>query len=308
MLPSSRWRRPRAASLTVAAGTWAATCSRARSSHTSRRSRRQARARLAAGRAPPEAARRAAVRRALRPPARGLGRGRARRAPDHHDRHRVREDARVQPARARRDRPRAEDPGDLPLPDEGAGAGPGAGARRAESAERPRRDLRRRHADRAPLADPQVGERHPDEPGHAPRRRAPAPRPLGRRAPQPPVRRRRRSARVPRRLRLACRQRPAAAAAARPRLRRRSAVPARLGDDREPGRARASLPGVDATSSATTPRRGRSARSCSGTPSCSTRSSACVRARSARRRGCWPGSCRVACGRSASPRAARAPS
>ncbi len=32
------------------------------------------------------------------------------------------------------------------------------------------RDLRRRHARRAPLADPQVGERDPDEPGHAPRR------------------------------------------------------------------------------------------------------------------------------------------
>ena len=88
-------------------------------------------------------------------------------------------------------------------------------------------DLRRRHAERAPLADPEVGERDPDQPGHAPRRRAAAPRPLGGRAPQPPLRRRRRGARLPRRLRLPRRQRPAAAAAARARLRRRPAVPAR---------------------------------------------------------------------------------
>ena len=36
---------------------------------------------------------------------------------------------------------------------------------------RPARDLRRRHRERAPLADPQVVEPDPDEPGHAPRRR-----------------------------------------------------------------------------------------------------------------------------------------
>ena len=52
------------------------------------------------------------------------------------------------------------------------------------------------------------------------------------------LRRRRRGARLPRRLRLARRQRAAAAAPARAGLRRRAAVPARLGDDREPGRAR----------------------------------------------------------------------
>ena len=52
------------------------------------------------------------------------------------------------------------------------------------------------------------------------------------------LRRRRRGARLPRRLRLARRERPAAAAAAGARLRRRAAVPARLGDDREPRRAR----------------------------------------------------------------------
>ena len=55
---------------------------------------------------------------------------------------------------------------------------------------------------------------------------------------EPPLRRRRRGARLPRRLRLARRQRAAAAAAAGARLRLRSAVPARLGDDRQPRRAR----------------------------------------------------------------------
>ena len=93
-------------------------------------------------------------------------------------------------------------------------------------------------ADRAPLAGPQVGEPDPLQPGHAPRRRAAAPRPLGRRALEPRLRDRRRGARLPRRLRLARRQRAAPAAAARAGLRRRAAVPARLGDDREPGRAR----------------------------------------------------------------------
>ena len=81
-------------------------------------------------------------------------------------------------------------------------------------------------------------ERDPDQPGHAPRRRAAAPRPLGRRAREPPLRRRRRGARLPRRVRLARRQRAAAAAAARADLRRRPALPARLGDDLEPRRAR----------------------------------------------------------------------
>ena len=64
-------------------------------------------------------------------------------------------------------------------------------------------DLRRRHPERAALADPPWRERDPDQPGHAPRGRAAAPRPLGRRAREPPLRRRRRGARLPRRLRLA---------------------------------------------------------------------------------------------------------
>ena len=50
--------------------------------------------------------------------------------------------------------------------------------------------------------------------------------------------RRRRGAHLPRRLRLARRQRPAAAAARGPRLRLRAALRPRLGDDRQPGRAR----------------------------------------------------------------------
>ena len=168
-----------------------------------------------------------------------VGRGAPRRARHRHDGYRVRQDARVQPARARRDRARPEAAHALPLPDEGARAGSGAHARRVQAPAHARRDLRRRHARRAALADPPLGEPHPHEPGHAPRRRPAAPRPLGRRALEPALRRRRRGARVPRRLRLARRERAAPAAAARARLRRRAAVPARVRDDREPRRARA---------------------------------------------------------------------
>ncbi len=73
----------------------------------------------------------------------------------------------------------------------------------------------------------------------------------------------------------------------RPGLRRRAAVPARLRDDRQPGRARARRCSESRRrSSATTARRARSGRSRSGTRLSSTRSSASARARSARRRGC----------------------
>ena len=88
------------------------------------------------------------------------------------------------------------------------------------------------------MADPQVVEPRALEPGHAPRRRPPPPRPLGRRALQPRLRGRRRGARLPRRLRLARRQRAAPAPPNGARVRSRPAVPARLGDDREPGAAR----------------------------------------------------------------------
>ena len=147
------------------------------------------------------------------------------------------QEPRVQPARPRRAHRAAEAARALPLPDEGARAGPGPRARRAERQAHPRGDLRRRHRERAPLADPQVVEPDPDQPGHAPRGRPAAPRPLGRRARQPPLRRRRRGARLPGRLRLARRQRAPATAPARARLRRRAAVPARVGDDRQPRRA-----------------------------------------------------------------------
>ena len=91
---------------------------------------------------------------ALCAPARGVGRSAARRARDRHDRHCVRKDARVQPARARCDRARREDARALPLPDEGARAGSVPHARRVPRAEAAAGDLRRRHADRAAAADP----------------------------------------------------------------------------------------------------------------------------------------------------------
>ncbi len=156
------------------------------------------------------------------------------RAPRRHDRDRKRQDARVQPPCAGRDRPRPEDAHAVPLPDEGARAGPGARALCNRCPRRPSGDLRRGHADRAAKPDPRVGERDPHEPGHAPHRPPATPRPLGRCAREPRLRRRRRGARLPRRVRLARRKRPAPSAAACPRLRRGSAVPARLGDDRQP--------------------------------------------------------------------------
>ena len=127
----------------------------------------------------------------------------------------------------------------LPLPDQGARAGPVPDPERAPRAAPAAGDLRRRHAARAALADPQVVERDPDQPGHGQRRPAAEPRALGRRAREPPLRRRRRGARLPRRLRLARRERAAAAAADGAHLRLRAAVPARDRDDLEPGRARA---------------------------------------------------------------------
>ena len=126
----------------------------------------------------------------------------------------------------------------LPLSDEGARAGSVPHALRVEGAEAPARDLRRRHAERAAVANPEVGERRADEPGHGPRRVAAEPRPLGRRAREPPLRRGGRGPRVPRRLRLPRRERAPAAAAARACLRLRAAVPARFGDRLESRRAR----------------------------------------------------------------------
>ena len=162
---------------------------------------------------------------------------------------------------------------------------------------------------RATLADPQVVERRAHEPGHAPRRRPPAPRPLGRRPREPALRRRRRSARVPRRLRLARRERPATAAAARADLRRRATVPARLRNDRQCGRAGARADrrgGHRRRHGHLGTRRARGRHLESAAP----RRRARATRESARRRRATPLPAHVAraCGRSASRRAARRPS
>ena len=131
-------------------------------------------------------------------------------------------------------------PGALPLPDQGPGPGPGAEARRSSGLPRaPPRDLRRRHAARTT-----------------------GPRSAGARTWSSPTRTCStwRSSATTRagatssptcgwvvvdeahtyrgRLRLARRQRAAPPAPGRPRLRRRAALHLRLGDDRQPGRAR----------------------------------------------------------------------
>ena len=150
---------------------------------------------------------------ALRPPARGLGGGRARRAPRGHDRHRVR--ARRSPSTCRcstRSRATPKNRALYLYPTKALAQDQFRTLTALPRAAAAAGDLRRRHADRAALADPQVVERDPDEPGHGPRRAAAEPRALGRRAREPALRRRRRGARLPRRLRLARRQRAAAAA------------------------------------------------------------------------------------------------
>ena len=169
----------------------------------------------------------------------------------------------------------------------------------------PRRHLRRRHGGRAPLADPQVGERvltNPDmlhvgvlphhdrwgdvlqnlryvvvDEAHVYRGV------FGSHV-----------ANVLRRLRRAARD-----------LRRRAAVPARLGDDREPGRAGRALLGVDATviDDDAAPRAARSV--VLWNPPLLDEALSSARARSAKRRACSPTSSPGGCARSSSPRAAR---
>ncbi len=197
--------------------------------------------RPAPGRAPPASSRRTAAgghRKALHPPGRRLGRRRPRRAPGRRNRDGQRKDPCLQPPGPRRAGAGAQEPRAVPLSDEGARTGSGAGAHRAQAPRHQARDLRRGHRVEPPLADPEMVEPDPHQPGHAPHRRAAPPRPLGRRAAQPPLRRGGRGARLPRSLRLARRQRASPPAPARPDLRRRPAVPPRLRDDREPGRAR----------------------------------------------------------------------
>ena len=133
----------------------------------------------------------------------------------------------------------------------------------------------------------------PHQPRHAPRRRPAAPRPLGRRAREPPLRRRRRGARLPRRLRLARRATCCGGCGGS----RGSTAPSRSSCSRRrrsrtPASSRSSSLGVEATvvdRDDGAPRAERDGRR-SGTRRSSTTSSACARARSARRRGCWPSS------------------
>ena len=98
-------------------------------------------------------------------------------------------------------------------------------------------DLRRGHAARDARPDPQGREHRADQPRHAARRDPAQPRRLGRPVREPGRGRGRRGARLPGRVRLARRQRAAAAAPDRRGLRHRATRDARLGDDRQPGRA-----------------------------------------------------------------------
>ena len=170
-------------------------------------------------------------------PARGA-RGGRHLQPRDHQRHRVRQEPRLQPPRPRRHRRRRQASRALPLPDQGPRPGPGAEARRAAAPRPARGDLRRRHPARGAPRDPPPQQPRPHQPRHAPRRAAAQPPQLGRLPRQPRVGRRRRGPHLPGRLRLPRRQRPAAAAPGCPRLRLRAALPARLGDDRQPGRTR----------------------------------------------------------------------
>ena len=288
------------------------TCSRARSSPTSAPSRRATpgsrRCRRARTRACARRSQRAASTRSTRT------RPRPGRRPQRGEHLIVttgtasRQDARVQPARARRARARAE-------------------ARARSTSTRRRRSRRTRRARSRELGCPSVRaaiydgdtprERRwqirkwanvdPDQPGHAPRRRPAAPRPLGRRALEPratwsSTRRTSTAASSARTSRTSCGGCGGSRASTAPS--RSSCSPRRR--SRTPASSRTRCSASTRRSSATTRRRAPSARSRSGTRRSSTRSSACARARSARRRRCWPTSSRAACARSASPRAASA--
>ena len=242
---------------------------------------------------------------ALRAPGRGLGRRAARREPDRHDRHRLRQDPRVQPARARRACARAEEPRALPLPDEGARTGSGARTRRA----RPYRAsaLRSTTATRRPSGAGRSAS------GRTSCSRTPTcctsaccrattcgPTSCTTCATSSSTRRTSTaasSARTSATCFAGCGAWPACTDRSRS-----SCSPRRRSRTRASSRTRSSA--RTRRRSATTPRRAQSGRSRSGTRSCSTPSSGSARARSATRRGSWPSSCSATCGRSASPRAA----
>ena len=169
--------------------------------------------------------------------ARRAGR-RADRRRDRHQRHRVGQVAVVQPPGPRRDRPRSEGTRALRLSHQGARPGPGAQALRARAVAPPARDLRRRHPARRSAGDPPALEPRAHQPRHAQHGGARPSQGLGRLPRQPRVDRRRRGTYLQGRVRLARGERPATAAPRGPCLRLRAAVRARLGDDRQSGRAR----------------------------------------------------------------------
>ena len=145
--------------------------------------------------------------------------------------------SRLQPAGARRLGRDPKGARALPLPDQGARPGPGAQAGRAAAARAARGDLRRRHAARGAPDDPPAQQPRPHQPRHAPRRPPAQPHRLG--ATSSPTSPGSSSTRPT----------PTAASSAptsptccggcggsRPPT-ARAALPARLGDDRQPGRA-----------------------------------------------------------------------
>ena len=163
-------------------------------------------------------------------------------APGRRDADRQRQDALLQPAgpAAPARGPRAAR--HLPLPDQGARPGPAGGARRAQArpAHRPPRGhLRRRHPARAAHRHPRGRPHRHDQPRHAAHRRAAAPHALAAAVLEPRVRRHRRAAHVSRPLRQPGRQRDPAAEAHLRVLRLEPDVHLRLGDHRQPARARA---------------------------------------------------------------------
>ncbi len=183
-------------------------------------------------------ARAARDRAALLPPGTGDPRGH-RRSDDRHYRHCLGQVDVLQPADAAHPLRTDARAGAVPVPDQGARPGPGARAERvrADAAGAPG-DLRRRHAARVARGHPPQRQRGADQPRHAARRHPPQPRRLGGAVREPRGGGGRRGPRLPRRVRLPRRRRAAAAAAHRRRVRHRPDLPADLGDDRQPGRAR----------------------------------------------------------------------
>ncbi len=173
---------------------------------------------------------------------------------------------------------------------------------------RPRGDLRRRHPAERRWQMRKWANVDPDQPGHAPRRRPAAPRPLGRRAAEPPLRDRRRGARLPRRLRLARRATSCGGCGGSP----ASTAPSRSScSPRRRSRTRVEL--AELLAGVRRDRRRRRRGAASGADDRALEPAAARRgarpASERARRGlaaAWPGSSAAACARSASRRAASA--